>query len=190
MLNIRSLGIFLAIAMVCRFAICAEPPQTNAFRKVVLETNCNDPMELAVAPDGHVLFVERHGRLRIWKPETKQTVLAANIPVHANYSGSKEGSWEDGLVGIHLAPDSKPIVGSIFITLPQMHRKTGFLVSCLRGMPSISAPKRSSFEFQRSATSAVMPRGPLRLMLTETFFSPPAITRTRSSPTAIHRQII
>src|SRR5881275_2628805 len=104
MLNARSSGILLAVTMVCRIAMSAESAETNFFRKVVLESDCNDPMELAVAPDGRVIFIERHGRMRIWKPDTKQTVLAANISVHGNYSGSKEGSWEDGLLGIHLAP--------------------------------------------------------------------------------------
>jgi cytochrome c len=103
MLNGRPYLIFCAILILGSTAAFAADP-TNLFRKVILEANCNDPMELTVTPDGRVIFVERHGQVRIWKPDTKKTVLAANLPVHGNYNGSKEGSWEDGLLGIRLAP--------------------------------------------------------------------------------------
>src|SRR6266850_6505025 len=81
--------------------------QTNAeqqVRKVVLDKECDDPMELAVAPDGRVIFVERGGAVKIWKPGTKATVVAAKLEVFRNYTGSKGVSWEDGLVGITLDP--------------------------------------------------------------------------------------
>ena len=84
-------------------------PQTDgAFRKVVLEADRDvdgdgkiddvivDPMEIAVAPDGRVFFVERAGAVKIRKPATKETVVAATIPVFAQL--------EDGLLGIALDP--------------------------------------------------------------------------------------
>ncbi len=74
------------------------------FHKVVLEDKCDDPMELCIAPDGRVFFLERGGQLRIWKPDTKRTVLAARLEVFRNYNGSKTGGWEDGLLGMQLAP--------------------------------------------------------------------------------------
>jgi cytochrome c len=73
-------------------------------RKVVLDQKCDDPMELAVTGDGRVIFVERGGAVKIWKPDTKSTVLAAKLEVFRNYTGSKGVSWEDGLVGITLDP--------------------------------------------------------------------------------------
>jgi len=51
-----------------------------------------------------VLFLERGGQFRIWKPDIKRTVLAAKLDVFRNYNGSKAGGWEDGLLGIQLAP--------------------------------------------------------------------------------------
>src|ERR1051325_8297683 len=85
---------------------------TNEFRKVVLAKGLNDPMELSVAPDGRVFFIERSGTLKIWKPDTQTTVVAAKIPVTFNYNigseaarTSKAGGWEDGLIGIALDPD-------------------------------------------------------------------------------------
>ncbi|MDB6038587.1 MAG: glucose/sorbosone dehydrogenase [Verrucomicrobiales bacterium] len=76
----------------------------NHFQKIVLETACSDPMELAVAPDGRVIFIERTGAIRIWKPESKTTVTAGKLNVNFHPSGSKNAAWEDGLVGITLDP--------------------------------------------------------------------------------------
>ncbi len=38
-----------------------EKPDETRFSKVVLAENLNEPMELAVLPDGRVLVVERNG---------------------------------------------------------------------------------------------------------------------------------
>ena len=54
-------------------------------------------MELDVAPDGRVFYIERDGRLMIWKPNTRQTVTAGTVPV--------TNSQENGLLGLQLAPD-------------------------------------------------------------------------------------
>ena len=83
-------------------------PQTDgAFRKVILDADrvvdgewrdtLVDPMELAVAKDGRVLWAERAGVVKLWKPDTKETVVIAKIPV---FDG-----LEDGLLGITLDPD-------------------------------------------------------------------------------------
>lgn len=67
-------------------------------------------MELTVLPDGRVLFLERFGNVRLWKPDTQTTALAAKFDVHGafNPNTKKEpdrGSWEAGLLGVTLAPD-------------------------------------------------------------------------------------
>src|SRR5882762_8505065 len=90
----------LAIEMQSALGGTSTPASTNfseelRFRKVVLENKCDDPMELCVAPDGRVLFLERGGQFRIWKPDIKRTVLAAKLDVFRNYNGSKAGGWED-----------------------------------------------------------------------------------------------
>ena len=82
----------------------------SALEKVVLQAQCDNPMELAVLPDGRVLFVERFGKVRIWKPDTGKTVVAAEIPVHGNVNAiiagqQDRGSWESGLLGVTLAPE-------------------------------------------------------------------------------------
>lgn len=81
------------------------PPET-AFAKVVLDQDAVvdgvaqdtivDPMELAVAPDGRVFWVERAGIVKMWSPETKATVEIARL---ATFTG-----LEDGALGITLDP--------------------------------------------------------------------------------------
>lgn len=92
-------------------SVAAENAPTNApsLRKVVLETQCSNPMELAVLPDQRVLFIERFGAVKIWKPETHATAVAAQMQVHGtvnaiNAGQEDKGSWEAGLLGVTLDP--------------------------------------------------------------------------------------
>ena len=59
----------------------AQAPVASDFQKVTLDDNTQNPMELDVAPDGRVFYIERDGRLMIWKPNTQQTVTAGTVPV-------------------------------------------------------------------------------------------------------------
>lgn len=91
-------------------AIASAAPAAHAFRKVVLEEDCSNPMALAPLPDGRLLFIERFGRIRIWKPDTGVSVEAATIKVHGQLSpntkgGPDHGSWEAGVLGVALAPE-------------------------------------------------------------------------------------
>ncbi|MFI6758646.1 ThuA domain-containing protein [Micromonospora sp. NPDC050417] len=70
--------------------------KTSSFEKVSLDSNTNNPMELDIAPDGRVFYVERDGRIQIIKPNTGTTVTAVTLPV---FTGN-----EDGLLGIQLDP--------------------------------------------------------------------------------------
>ncbi|MEV4541816.1 ThuA domain-containing protein [Micromonospora echinaurantiaca] len=70
---------------------------TASFEKVTLDSNTSNPMELDVAPDGRVFYVERDGRVQIVKPDTGNTVTALDLDV---FTGN-----EDGLIGIRLDPD-------------------------------------------------------------------------------------
>ena len=77
------------------------------FRKVILDSDkevngawqdtLKDPMELAVAPDGRVFYAQRDGTIKMWKPDTKDAVVIANIKV---FSG-----LEDGMIGMTLDPN-------------------------------------------------------------------------------------
>src|SRR5262245_8346929 len=83
-------------------------PQTDgAFRKVILDSDrqiegqwrdtLKNPMELAVAPGGRVFYAQRDGTIKVWKPETRTTVVIARIPVF-------EG-LEEGMLGITMDPN-------------------------------------------------------------------------------------
>ncbi|MFC7585370.1 ThuA domain-containing protein [Nonomuraea antimicrobica] len=68
----------------------------SSFEKITLDDNTADPMELDVAPDGRVFYVQRRGEIKIFKPDTHTTVTAATLNA---YTGG-----EDGLVGMELDP--------------------------------------------------------------------------------------
>src|SRR6218665_3690384 len=75
----------------------AQDPVAGDFQKVTLDDNTQNPMELDIAQDGRVFYIERDGRLMIWKPDTRTTVQAGRVPVTT--------SQENGLLGLQLAPD-------------------------------------------------------------------------------------
>lgn len=75
---------------------CGATDWSN-FDKVPLDTSTSNPMELDVADDGRVFYIERDGELNVWDPATNSTTVAGNLDV---YQGQ-----EDGLLGIALDPD-------------------------------------------------------------------------------------
>ncbi|MEJ0091490.1 MAG: ThuA domain-containing protein [Limisphaerales bacterium] len=66
------------------------------YQKVILDASPSNPMELAVAPDGRVFYVERGGKLKIFLPQSSSVVLAAQLAIFSQI--------EDGLLGIALDP--------------------------------------------------------------------------------------
>jgi cytochrome c len=72
-------------------------PEETRFVKTVLVNDLNEPMELAVAPDGRVFYAQLRGRLEVYNPATRQASLACEFPVV-----TKEGL---GLLGLTLDPD-------------------------------------------------------------------------------------
>lgn len=67
----------------------------ESFEKVTLDSTTNNPMELAVAEDGRVLYVDRNGAVRLVRQDGTVTT-AGTIPV---YTGQ-----EFGLLGLALDP--------------------------------------------------------------------------------------
>ena len=81
----------------------AAPPATNLFEKVKLDggTSMGEPIELAVAPDQKVFYINRGtssggGQVRLYNPTTRTTTVALSIALDARF--------EDGLIGITLDP--------------------------------------------------------------------------------------
>ena len=74
----------------------AEPAFTGQFRKVSLASSLVDPIELAVAPNGQVYFVERAGRVLVYDPRDDSTREVGSLSVAT--------TGEHGLLGIALDP--------------------------------------------------------------------------------------
>jgi type 1 glutamine amidotransferase len=72
----------------------ADPGSTldTSYRRTILDGNTTEPMELTVAPDGRVFYIERGGNVKVYVPETSLVVLAGHIDV--------ETQIEDGFLGI------------------------------------------------------------------------------------------
>ena len=91
-------------------AVAAAPPPTAGFEKVKLEGGLpmGELIELAVLPDGKVLYINRGttdggGQVRLYNPATRTTTVALTVPLDARF--------EDGLIGITLHPRSPPPLG-------------------------------------------------------------------------------
>ena len=76
-----------------------KTPEENRFVKTVLSNDLNEPMELAVAPDGRVYFVERGGKFYVYEPKTRKTRLLRDFPVKA------VEKYLNGLLGMTIDPD-------------------------------------------------------------------------------------
>ena len=66
------------------------------YERVLLDDDVVDPMELAIARDGRVFFVERGGVIKCWQPSTERTEIVGVLDVFTEL--------EDGLLGITLDP--------------------------------------------------------------------------------------
>lgn len=75
-------------------------PSWNRFTKIVLDDyDVDEPMELAVLPDGKVIFIERKGKMKMYDPAMGKSKLLAKFDV------CTEGNYEDGLLGLAIDPD-------------------------------------------------------------------------------------
>jgi cytochrome c len=80
-------------------ALALKKPEDNRFTKTVLYNDLNEPMELAVAPDGRVFFIERSGNFYAYNPINKQTTLVRKFPVKAVEKVLQ------GMLGLTIDPD-------------------------------------------------------------------------------------
>lgn len=81
-------------------------PAEAHFKKVVLEQDqtidgkledtLKDPMEMAVAKDGRIVYVERSGIVKLWSPNSGKSSVIATLKTFTGL--------EDGLLGVTLDP--------------------------------------------------------------------------------------
>jgi cytochrome c len=83
---------------------CTDPgpeytsmPEESRFSKITLVEKLDEPMELEVLSDGRVLFIERKGKLKLYRPSTGETEEIGFLDVYAEN--------EDGLLGMAVDPD-------------------------------------------------------------------------------------
>jgi cytochrome c len=76
-----------------------KKPEDDRFVKTVLYNDLNEPIDLVVADDGRVFFVERAGNFYVYTPSDKKTTLVYKFPV-GGFDKLKQG-----MLGITLAPD-------------------------------------------------------------------------------------
>ncbi|GAA4407595.1 hypothetical protein GCM10023187_28420 [Nibrella viscosa] len=76
-----------------------ETPEENRFTKTVLSNDLNEPMELAVAPDGRVFYVERAGKFYMYDPRTRKNKMVYDFPVKA------VEKYLNGLLGMTIDPN-------------------------------------------------------------------------------------
>lgn len=69
---------------------------TESYEKVVLDDNTSNPMELAIAEDGRVFYIDRNGAVRVVRADGT-VVTAGTVPV---YTGQ-----EFGMLGLALDPE-------------------------------------------------------------------------------------
>jgi cytochrome c len=82
-------------------------PEENRFAKVVLLEKLDEPIEISVLNDGRILFIQRHGAVRLYNLKTKELKTIATIPVSHKYvsKDGKESEAEDGLMGLNKDPN-------------------------------------------------------------------------------------
>ncbi len=73
-----------------------KAPEENRFEKTVIAKGLNEPTELAILPNGKVMFVERKGAIFSWNPKTNKTKKVGQMDVYTKF--------EYGLMGIAIDP--------------------------------------------------------------------------------------
>jgi cytochrome c len=72
-------------------------PEENRFTKTNLIKNLDEPTELAILPNGKVIFVERKGAIKLWNPETNSSKKVGQLDVYSKF--------EYGLMGVGVDPN-------------------------------------------------------------------------------------
>jgi cytochrome c len=72
-------------------------PEENRFTKTVLDFNLDEPTEMAILPDGRIVFLQRKGEVKLYTPADGKVNLINTFKI-----GTK---FEDGMIGLTLDPD-------------------------------------------------------------------------------------
>ena len=153
---------------------------TPSFEKVALDENTSNPMELTIADDGRVFYIDRNGAVRIIK-ENGSVLTAGTVPV---YTGQ-----EFGLLGIALDPDFATN-NWVYLYYSPTGSESDRPHLALHDVGRHAAARHGDDDPRRpDAAQRVLPRGSGRWSstTTATSTSPRVTTRTRSTPVATRR---
>lgn len=84
--------------------------EENRFTKTVLDFNLDEPTEMAILPDGDILFLERKGAIKYFDQKLGKTEQIATLEANTKYNKNAKGEIreaEDGVLGVALDPDFK-----------------------------------------------------------------------------------
>ena len=93
----RFLFVSLVVGSLTQFACCEAPFDESRLEATELVTQLTRPMELAVAPDGRVFYIELGGQLKVYEPSNGQVSVVGEIKVFQEQ--------ENGLIGLALDPN-------------------------------------------------------------------------------------
>ena len=71
--------------------------EASRFEKEVLAAGLRDPLQLDIAKDGRVFFIERKGAVKMWEPTSRRTVAIGDFPAAT--------AGDAGALGLTLARD-------------------------------------------------------------------------------------
>lgn len=71
-------------------------PEENRFSKTVLDFNLDEPTEMAILPDGRIIFIERKGNVKLYDPAKAKVEVINTLNI-----GTK---FEDGMIGLTTDP--------------------------------------------------------------------------------------
>ncbi len=74
-------------------------PEENRFTKTVLDFNLDEPTEMAVLPDGKIMFIERKGNVKLYDPADGKVNVINTFNVWTKS--------EDGMIGLTIDPGFK-----------------------------------------------------------------------------------
>ncbi len=86
----------LSISSLFSLRLPAEEVDLHRFEKTVVAANLQQPMEMAIAPDGSIFLIELAGVLKRIEPTSKQISIVGKIEVTT--------AQENGLIGLALDP--------------------------------------------------------------------------------------
>jgi Glucose / Sorbosone dehydrogenase len=89
--------LLLPVLFFCVLSPIGFAQDASRFEKEVLATGLSDPLQLDIALDGRVFFIERKGTVKLWEPTSRRTVTIGDFPAAT--------AGDAGALGLTLARD-------------------------------------------------------------------------------------